>query len=66
MTDEPSWDGESRRIDTGFLRDHLGQDLASYRYLVAGPPAMVESIVETLAEADVPEERISADRFSGY
>jgi len=27
---------------------------------------MVDSIVETLHAAAVPEERISADRFSGY
>jgi ferredoxin-NADP reductase len=66
MTDDPSWDGESRRIGAELLRDHLGEDLDSYRYLVAGPPGMVEAMVETLAEAGVRVERISADRFSGY
>ena len=66
MTEDPSWNGETRRIGPEFLRDHLSDDLRSYAYLVAGPPAMVDSIVETLHGAAVPEERISADRFSGY
>jgi ferredoxin-NADP reductase len=29
MTDDPGWNGESRRIDAEFLRDHLGNDLQS-------------------------------------
>jgi ferredoxin-NADP reductase len=66
MTDDPSWDGESRRIDAAFLRDHLGDDLSSFTYLVAGPPPMVEGVVGTLQAAGVPEERIRPDRFSGY
>jgi ferredoxin-NADP reductase len=66
MTEDPSWNGETRRIGPELLRDHLSDDLSSYAYLVAGPPAMVDSIVETLHAAAVPEERISADRFSGY
>jgi len=66
MTEDPSWNGETRRIGPELLRDHLSDDLRSYAYLVAGPPAMVDSIVETLHGAAVPEERISADRFSGY
>ena len=26
MTDDPSWEGEKRRIDAEFLRDQLGDD----------------------------------------
>src|SRR5439155_21820351 len=48
MTEDPSWNGETRRIGPELLRDHLSDDLSSYAYLVAGPPAMVDSIVETL------------------
>jgi ferredoxin-NADP reductase len=66
MTEDTSWGGESRRIGPELLRDHLSDDLRSYAYLVAGPPVMVDSIVETLHAAAVPEEWISADRFSGY
>ena len=66
MTEDPSWNGETRRIGPELLRDHLADDLGSYAYLVAGPPPMVNAIVETLHDAGIPEERVSADRFSGY
>lgn len=66
MTEEPSWSGETRRIGPELLRDHLADDLRSYAYLVAGPPPMVDASVETLHTAGIPEERVSADRFSGY
>ena len=66
MTEESSWKGETRRIGLDLLHHHLRDDLRSYTYLAAGPPAMVDSIVGTLHAAEVPEERISADRFSGY
>ena len=66
MTEDGSWNGETRRIGPELLRDHLSDDLRSYTYLVAGPPSMVDSIVATLQAVDVPEERLFADRFSGY
>jgi ferredoxin-NADP reductase len=66
MTEDPSWSEETRRIGPELLRDHLADDLSSYTYLVAGPPAMVNAVVETLHNSHVPEERVSADRFSGY
>ncbi len=66
MTEDPTWDGESRRIDAELLQDHLGDDLQSLTYLIAGPPAMVEGVVGTLQAAGVPEERLRPDRFSGY
>jgi ferredoxin-NADP reductase len=66
MTEDPSWNGETRRIGPELLSDHLADDLRSYAYLVAGPPTMVNAVVETLHTAGVPEERVSADRFSGY
>jgi ferredoxin-NADP reductase len=66
MTEDPSWNGETRRIGPELLSDHLADDLRSYAYLVAGPPTMVNAVVETLHTVGVPEERVSADRFSGY
>jgi ferredoxin-NADP reductase len=66
MTDDDGWDGESRRIDGDFLRDHLDSDLASYTYLAAGPPGMVDAIEKTLQDADVPDEHIRPQRFAGY
>jgi ferredoxin-NADP reductase len=66
MTQDPGWEGESRRIDASMLGDVLGGDLGSYTYLVAGPPPMTEGVVAELKGAGVPEERILSDRFSGY
>src|SRR5215210_1257109 len=66
MTDDDGWDGESRRIGIDLLKDHLGEDLNAFTYLVAGPPAMAEGVVETLNQGGIPEEQIHSDRFSGY
>jgi ferredoxin-NADP reductase len=66
MTDDPAWEGETRRIDADLLRDHLDGELGSFTYLIAGPPAMVEAMEKTLTEAGLPEERIRPQRFSGY
>src|SRR6266511_5895357 len=66
MTEDAGWDGESRRIGVDLLRDQLGEDLNSFSYLVAGPPAMVEGVVETLKQADIPDEQVQAEGFSGY
>ena len=66
MTDDRGWDGETRRVDANVLRDHLEEDLDAYTYLVAGPPQMVEAMVETLGNAGISEEQIRPERFSGY
>jgi ferredoxin-NADP reductase len=66
MTDDPGWDGETRRIDATMLRDHLDGDLGSFTYLVAGPPGMVEAMEELLKAEGVPETQIRPERFSGY
>jgi ferredoxin-NADP reductase len=65
MTDEPEWGGETRHVDERFLRDHLGEDLARYTYMVAGPPGMAESVGDLL-KAIVPEGQVTVDKFSGY
>jgi ferredoxin-NADP reductase len=66
MTDDPDWDGESRRIGAELLQEHLGSDLRSFDYLIAGPPPMVKGVEETLRAAGVAEDSIKADSFSGY
>jgi ferredoxin-NADP reductase len=65
MTEDPGWEGETRRIDQAMLRDHVGE-LDAFTYLVAGPPSMVEAVVGSLHEAGVPEDRVIPARFSGY
>jgi ferredoxin-NADP reductase len=65
MTDDPSWDGDSRRIDAEFLHELVG-DLGGFTYLVAGPPDMVNSVADSLERAGVPEEQVLRTRFAGY
>jgi ferredoxin-NADP reductase len=65
MTDDDGWEGESRRIDAGVLREHVGE-LQDKQFLIAGPPAMTEAVAEALAAAGVPEDQVLAGKFSGY
>jgi ferredoxin-NADP reductase len=65
MTGDPEWEGETARVDASFIRRHLG-DVTAATYLVAGPPPMVEGVVEELKQSGVPGEQILPDRFSGY
>ena len=66
MTDDPDWEGETRRIDAEMLRDHLDGELDAFTYLIAGPPTMVEAIEEILSGEGVPEDQVRPERFSGY
>ena len=66
MTDDPGWEGETRRLDADVLRDHLDEELGAYTFLVAGPPAMAEAVEDELRAAGLPEEQVRVDRFSGY
>jgi ferredoxin-NADP reductase len=65
MTGDPGWQGETARVDADFFRKHLG-DVAAPTYLLAGPPPMVEGVVEELKGVGVPDDQILPDRFSGY
>lgn len=65
MTDDPTWEGETRRIEAAVLHDLLG-DLDRYTFLVAGPPGMATAVEAALHEAGVPEGRVLTDSFSGY
>jgi NAD(P)H-flavin reductase len=65
MTDDPGWEGESRRVDAEMLRDRLG-DLDGVQFLVAGPPAMTEAVADSLHDAGVSEDRVLVGKFSGY
>jgi ferredoxin-NADP reductase len=66
MTDDPEWDGETRKIDARFLQEYLGDDLNEYTFLVAGPPAMTEAVGQALAEAGAAEKNVIVEGFSGY
>ena len=66
MTQDPDWEGETRKVDAEFVRDHLGDDLNRYTFLIAGPPAMAEGVEGALQKAGVRDENVIAERYSGY
>ena len=66
MTDDPEWEGEKRRVDADFLREHLDGELGDYVHIAAGPPGLVEAMESALKDAGVPEEQVLAQRFAGY
>lgn len=65
MTEDASWDGENRRIDTQFIKDYT-KGLQDPLYFVVGPPAMVDAIQRALLEAGVAPENIKIENFTGY
>jgi ferredoxin-NADP reductase len=66
MTQDPGWEGETRRVDPELVKDYLDDDLNGYTFLVAGPPAMAEAVQGALEEAGVRDENVIAERYSGY
>ena len=66
MTQDPSWDGERRKIDAQFFAAYLNGDPNEYTFLVPGPPAMTEGVQHALTEAGVKDENVIAERYSGY
>jgi ferredoxin-NADP reductase len=66
MTDDSSWDGETRRIDADFVRAYEDGELADYTYIVSGPPGMVNGVADMLEGEGVPEGQVIRSRFAGY
>lgn len=66
MTEDPSWEGETRKVDGEFVKGYLEDDLDQYTFLVAGPPAMAEGVQGALLKAGVREENVIIERYSGY
>jgi ferredoxin-NADP reductase len=66
MTDDPTWEGDRRRLDAAFFKEQLEGDLNQYTFMIAGPPEMAEAMETELAAAGVDEANFTADSFSGY
>ena len=66
MTQDSRWQGETRKVDAEFVKDHLEDDLNRYTFLVAGPPAMAQGVQGALEEAGVRDENVIAERYTGY
>jgi ferredoxin-NADP reductase len=66
MTQDPGWEGETRKVDGEFVNHYLDGALNEYTFLVAGPPAMAEGVQKALQEAGAQDENVIAERYSGY
>lgn len=66
MTEDPDWEGETRKVDAQFINDHFGEDLEQYVFLVAGPPAMAEGVEKALEEAGIDQANVLVERYTGY
>ncbi len=59
------WHGETGFIDQKMLSRHL-RDLKGPIYYIAGPPAMVAAMRDTLVASGVDEDDIRTEDFAGY
>jgi len=62
---ERPWHGETGYIDKAMLARFV-PDVAAPIYYIAGPPAMVTAMKETLTGAGVSEDDIRSEDFAGY
>jgi ferredoxin-NADP reductase len=59
------WRGETGYINQEMLAKYIG-DLAAPIYYIAGPPGMVAAMEQTLSDAGVNSDDVSAEEFAGY
>jgi ferredoxin-NADP reductase len=62
---EAGWTGERGRLDESLLR-RLVPDIAGSQFWVSGPPPMVTSAMEVLAQLGVVPDAMRKDSFTGY
>lgn len=65
MTDDPNWQGEKARLDADFIKKYI-PNFTEPIYYVAGPPGMVNSMVEILNNLGIPPPQIKFEQFTGY
>ena len=59
------WDGETRLVDEALVKKVSAALLAPI-YYVAGPPAMIEAVRQTLNRAGIDDDDIRSEEFLGY
>jgi ferredoxin-NADP reductase len=59
------WGGETRMVDAALIREAVGE-LPEPVFYVVGPPAMVEAMRATLADAGIDEDDVRSEDFYGY
>jgi NAD(P)H-flavin reductase len=65
MTEDNDWQGEKEKVTPELIRKYL-PDWDKNTFMMAGPPAMVEGVAQTLSEMGVMRENIITESFTGY
>ena len=64
LKDPPeNWTGETGFITKQLIEKYLPPHYKRYQYFICGPPPMMDAIEDTLAELEVPPQRIHSERF---
>lgn len=64
LNDEPDFPGEQGLVTVDVLRRNLPQELSAYQFLICGPPVMILTLGEALAEEGVPDSQVSHELFA--
>ena len=59
------WKGETGRIDENLVKK-VTDDIVTPVYYLAGPPALVEAVRQTLHHANINDDDIRSEEFYGY
>lgn len=59
------WDGETGRISADLIKKYVS-DFLKAKYMIAGPPKMVEAMEQMVRDMGVPQEQIRKENFTGY
>ena len=65
VSNNNGWKGKTGRISSEMLLTHVGI-VRGPIYYIAGPPAMVAGVRQTLGEVGVDEDDIRTEEFAGY
>ena len=65
MTQDPNWQGETRRIDEGVLKDFIQNPQQNTIY-ISGTPRFVPSMVKAVKKIGASQEKLKFEVFTGY
>jgi ferredoxin-NADP reductase len=65
MTQDPSWDGETKHIDSSVIKKYFSNP-NDFIYYIAGPPKMVRAAYQAVVDSGVNPSHIKTENFDGY
>jgi ferredoxin-NADP reductase len=65
MAPRTGWSGETGFITADVVRRHV-DPLDGWRWVIAGPPAMIDAMGKVVTELGIPADRVATESFAGY